>query len=123
MKEAAEVEDDRQEEDEHRHSDHRHRVAAGHRTVEGSTPKLSSNVHRVLHVDAQVRPRLRLVLKAVHLLHLAVQEAQVCIRLFTVPAHFGVIFWWQETVCAPLQVMLKAGQGLVKQTEEVLCVI
>jgi hypothetical protein len=45
VKEATEVEDDRQEENEHRHSNHGHRVAAGDRTVEGSTPKLPSNVH------------------------------------------------------------------------------
>lgn len=102
MKEATEVEDDRQEENEHRHSNHGHRVAAGDRTVEGSTPKLPSNVHCILHIDAQVRLRLSLVLKPVQFLHLTVQEAQVFICLFTVSAHFGVIFLvGGDCMCAP----------------------
>lgn len=45
MKETAKVEDHGQEENKHRDSNYGHRVTAGHRTVESSTPKFSSNVH------------------------------------------------------------------------------
>ena len=45
MKEAAKVEDNGQKEDEHRNSDYGHCVTAGDRTVEGSTPELSGDVH------------------------------------------------------------------------------
>lgn len=82
VKEAAQVEDDRQKEHEAGHGDDRHSLLPGERTIEVLTPQSAGHVHRILDVDTHA---LVLVHPGVQIIQLAVCVLAACAQLCVVP--------------------------------------